>query len=167
METITHNLIGIYIQILCFQFFFFPLNILFTIMFAYFSHIVLDVFNIITFHTPESHKDDKFWLYWHIITYSLAGVSIILFIIPFWLSIIAANIMDIWDWCIVRPLQRRKKRKNPESNWGDNLYIHGPVDWMRRNLFSWLPQRRYKKAGIIVEIIVIFIFSFLIILYYI
>jgi hypothetical protein len=167
LETITHNLIAVFIQILCFQFFFFPLNIVFTIIFAYCSHIIVDAFSIITYHTPEAHKDDNFWLIWHIIIYALSGVSIIIFIIPFWLSIISANIMDIWDWFIIRPIQKRKKRKKLEIGRKIPLYLHGSVDWVRKNLFFWLPRWNYKKGGIIVEIGVIFIFSALVILYYI
>jgi hypothetical protein len=167
LETITHNLIAVFIQIICFQFFFFPLNIIFTIIFAYCSHIIVDAFSIITYHTPEAHKDDKFWLIWHIIIYALSGVSIVIFIIPFWLCIISVNIMDIWDWFIVRPIQNRKKRKNPEKQWENPLYLHGSVDWVRKNLLFWLPRWNYKKGGIIVEIGVIIIFSILVILYYI
>jgi len=167
LETITHNLIAVYIQIFCFQFLLFPFNVIFTIIFAYFSHIIVDAFSILTYHTPDAHKDDKFWLYWHIIIYALSAASIVVFIVPFWLSIISANIMDLWDWFIIRPIQRRKKKKDPESEWKSPLYLHASVDWFRRNLLFWLPRWTYKKGGIVVEIIVILIFSLLVIPYYI
>ncbi|TFF99504.1 MAG: hypothetical protein EU542_08975 [Promethearchaeota archaeon] len=167
METITHNLIAVYIQILCFQFFIFPFDILLTIIFAYCSHIIVDAFSILTYHTPDAHKEDKFWLYWHIIIYALSGLSIVIFIIPFWLSLIFANLMDIWDWFIVRPIQKRKRKKNPDTVWENPLYLHGSADWVRKNLLFWLPKWNYKKGGIVIEIIIILIFSFLIILNYI
>ena len=166
LETITHNLIAVYIQILCFQFLIFPYNVIFTIVFAFFSHIIIDGFSIITYHTPEAHKDDKFWVNWHIIIYILSGASIVIFLVPFWLSIISANIMDIWDWFIARPIENRKRRKDPESKWKNPLYFHGSVDWFRNRLLFWLPRWNYKKGGVVIEIIVILFFTIILIAYY-
>jgi len=167
LETITHNLIAVYIQILCFQFLLFPFNVIVTIIFAYLSHIIVDGFSIITYHTPNAHKDDRFWLIWHIIIYALSAFSIVIFIIPFWLSIISANIMDLWDWFIARPIQRRKKKKDPESEWKNPLYLHSSVDWFREKLLFWLPRWTYKKGGVVIEITVILIFCILLVPYYI
>ncbi|GAG64386.1 unnamed protein product, partial [marine sediment metagenome] len=62
METITHNLVAVVIQILCFNFLRFPWNLTFTIFFAFISHIFVDAIAVITYHTPDPHKEDKFWL---------------------------------------------------------------------------------------------------------
>jgi len=43
MESMTHNLAAVLIQILCFQYFQYPMNIIFTIVFALFSHFISDV----------------------------------------------------------------------------------------------------------------------------
>ena len=83
------------------------------------------------------------------------------------LSIISANIMDLWDWFIARPIQRRKKKKDPESEWKNPLYLHASVDWFRHNLLFWLPRWTYKKGGIVIEIIVILIFCIILVPYYI
>ena len=93
METITHNLIAVFIQILCFLYFIFPLNVIFTIIFAFLSHIILDGLSFITYHTPDPMKEDKFWLIWHYIIYALSLSSIIVFIIPYWLSMLFAKLM--------------------------------------------------------------------------
>ena len=154
METITHNLVAIVIQIYCFTIFVFPLNIILTIIFAFLSHVVFDAISVITYHTPDIQKGDRFWLIWHIIIYVISILSVIVFIVPYWLSLISANIHDIWDWYILRPIQRRRERKGLKV-WGKKLFFHRFVDWVRDNFFSWLPRWNYKKGGIIIEILVI------------
>jgi hypothetical protein len=116
---------------------------------------VVDTFSVITYHTPEAQKGDKFWLIWHYFIYAISLFSIVIFLIPYWLSMLFANVMDLWDWFILRTVQRKVKYKNPESNWGDQYYFHRIVDWVRGRLFFWLPKRNYKKSGIIIEIILI------------
>ena len=162
METITHNLFAVIIQILCFKFVFFPLNIIFTIILAFLSHIFIDAIGIITYHTPEIQKG-KFWIVWHVIIYTLSIVSILIFMIPFWLSMIMANIMDIWDWYILRPIQNRKRKIIPETNWGEKYYFHRIVDAIRNKLFYWLPKWNYKKGGILIEILIIVVLVIIII----
>lgn len=152
METITHNLVAVIIQILCFNFMIFPWNLIFTIVFAFISHLIFDATSVITYHTPEVQKGDKFWVIWHYIIYGLSWLSIIIFFIPYWLSMLFANIIDIWDWFTLRPIQKKIRNKNPESKWGDKYYLHPMVDWVRKKLFFWLPNRNYKKSGILVEI---------------
>jgi len=155
MELITHLLTGILVQLACFIFFIFPLNIILTIIFGFLSHFLIDTLAKITYHTPEPHKEDKFWVAWHIITPVLAIILAIWVILigKFWfflLGTIAANAVDIWDWLILRPIQ------NPEAKfWGEKLYIHPTIDWIRDHLFGWLPNWNYKKKGIIPEIITI------------
>jgi len=155
LETVTHNLVAVVIQILCFKYMLFPFNIIFTIILAFLSHIIIDGIAIITYHTPEVQKGDKFWLIWHIIIYGLSILSIIIFMIPFWLAMLLANIMDIWDWFILRPIQKRKIQNNIESKWGDKYYFHRFIDWFRAKFLGWLPKWNYKRAGIIFEIILI------------
>lgn len=164
METITHNLIAVFIQILCFLYFIFPWNVIFTIIFAFISHIIVDALSFITYHTPNPMKNDKFWRVWHYIIYALSLFSIVIFFIPYWLSILFANIFDLWDWLTLRPIQKKIKRKNPDSTWGDNYYLHQIVDGVRLKLFNWLPKRNYKKSGILVEISIMLVFSILLIL---
>ncbi|MHA2290410.1 MAG: hypothetical protein ACXABG_16610 [Promethearchaeota archaeon] len=155
METITHNLAAIILQILCFNFFIIPWNIITTIIVAFLSHVLVDALSVITYHTPEAQKGDKFWLIWHYFIYAVSLLSIVIFFIPYWLSILFANIMDLWDWFILRPIQKKIKKKTPESKWGDKYYFHQFVDWIRDNIFFWLPKRIYNKSGILIEILLI------------
>ena len=162
METITHNLIAILIQILCFKFLAFPINIILTIIFSFFSHVFFDAISVITYHTPERMEEDKFWKWWHIIIYGISILSFILFIVPFWLSLFFANVMDLWDWYIYRPIQKRKLNVKTGQYPGGKLYFHIIVDWFRDTFLNWLPRWNYKKGGIIIEIVMIIVFSGLI-----
>lgn len=155
MEAITHNLTGVLIQIVCFQILIFPLNIIFTIVIGFFSHFIIDALAKITYHTPDAMKEDKFWVWWHIIVIILSISSLIVFIVPFWLGMLFANFVDIWDWLILRPLQNRKKKSNPDVTWGNNLYIHKVIDKFRDKTLFWLPNLNYNKKGVIPEIILI------------
>ena len=162
MEAITHNLVAVIIQIACYRYFLFPLNIIFTIFFAYLSHLLVDALSKLTYHTPDVKKDDKFWVIWHVIIYSASILSIIILIVPFWLGILFANIIDVWDWFILRPLQKKKALSGADANWGQKWYLHKHSDWVRDKFFGWLPNWRYKYFGIINEIIIIITLSIII-----
>ena len=165
MESITHNLTAVLIQILCFNIFFNPLNIIFTIIFAFFSHFLSDAFSKISYHTPEAMKNDAFWITWHIIIYSASIITVVIFFIPFWLSIFSVNLPDIIDWFILRPIKNKKKRENPEGIIKKNYSVHQVSDWIRNKLLFWLPDLTYKKYGIITELLMVGMLSFLIYLF--
>lgn len=131
-------------------------------IFAVISHIIVDALAVITYHTPDVQKGDKFWIIWHYFIYAVSLFSIVIFIIPYWLSILFANIVDLWDWFTLRPIQKKIRNKNPESKWGDRYYFHPIIDWVREKLFFWLPKRNYNKSGIVIEIAIIIIFILLI-----
>lgn len=165
MEGITHILIGIVIQLLCFIFFPLPIAILLTIVFGFFSHFLIDTLAKMTYHTPEAHKDDKFWVWWHIVSLALVLVLVIYILVINWILFfffflggIAANLVDIWDWVILRPKQNKLKAENPEAKfWGDKLFIHPIIDGIREKVppFSLMPNWNEEKKGVIVEIITI------------
>lgn len=155
MEDITHFLTGVLIQILFFMYFKFPFNILFTMVFAFLSHFLIDALAKITYHTPEALKGDKFWIIWHIIIYSGSLIILIIFFIPYWLGMLFAKIVDIWDWIILRPIQNKKKKKNPESKWMEKYFFHPIIDKIRKRTLFWLPNWNFKRKGIIPEIIII------------
>lgn len=165
METVTHNLTGVLIQILCFKFFQLPYNIFFTIIFAFLSHFLIDALSKITYHTPEARKEDKFWVIWHIIIFVISILSFGIFILEFWIGMLFANLVDIWDWLIIRNIQTYKKKKNPDSNWCQGCYMHPIADKIRNKLFFFLPNLNYKHVGIIPEIILITILSIFIVFF--
>ena len=168
MELITHVLTGILIQVLCFKYLVFPFNFLLTMLLAFLSHFFIDTLAKITYHTPVALKDDKFWVIWHYIIYISSASVIILglsFYFPYIIGGLFANLVDIWDWVILRPRQNKKKKENPESKWGEGFFIHPIIDWIRDKPFFWLPNWNYKKKAIIVEIITITILFALIFLF--
>ena len=163
MELITHYLIGVLIQILCFLYFLFPFNIFFTVYFAFLSHFVIDALAKLTYHTPEARYQDKFWVTWHIIIFVSSLGVVVIFLIPFWLGGVLANFVDIWDWLILRPTQNKKKKENPQSIWGKKYYFHPIADWLRNKTLFWAPNCGYKRVGIITEICIIFALLYFII----
>ncbi len=162
MESITHNLAAILFQIVCFNYFLYPFNIIFTILFAFFSHFLSDALSKLTYHTPEVMKKDKFWIIWHVIIYSASLVTLIVFFIPFGFAILFVNLPDIIDWFILRPLQNRKLKKDPNYEVEKKYLFHRISDWIRNKLFFWLPDLTYKRYGVINELIVITLLSILI-----
>ena len=143
MQTPTHVLTGILIQISCFWIFAFPFNIICTILFAFLSHFITDAFVLITYHTPEPQKGDLFWLSWQIITYGSVPIIILLFL-PYILSMLFANLVDIIDWLILRPIHRRKAQ-NDESDWGKDYFFHRFCEKIRKKTLFWLPNWNYEK----------------------
>lgn len=171
MEAITHILTGVLIQIICFIYFVFPFNVILTIVFAFLSHFLIDTLAKATYHTPEPHKEDKFWVIWHIITLSLLPIVIIWIVLIDWslfffflLGAIAANLVDIWDWMILRPKHNKFQSEHPEEKfWGENLYLHSVADWLREKPFFWLPNLNEDKRGVLGEILTISILWILVI----
>ncbi|TXT61549.1 MAG: membrane protein of unknown function [Promethearchaeota archaeon] len=157
MEAGTHALVGVLIQILCFRFFIFPLNIIFTIILGFISHFIVDGLAKITYHTPEPRMEDKFWVIWHIVIFGFSIFTIIWFLIPYWLGELSANLVDIWDWLILRNYENWKKKRDPDFKFKHNYYIHHYIDKFREKLFCWLPNWNYEKKGIIPEILIIFL----------
>jgi len=162
MIIITHLLAGILIQVLCFKAFYFPLDFLLTMLLAFLSHFLLDAFVEITYHTPDPQKGDKFWLTWRIFDYGVSIILLVLFI-PYILGMILANIVDIIDWGILRPIHRRKDEKE-NYNWNKNYVFHTIIAKIRKKFLFWLPNWKYKKFGIIPEILIMIILFILIIL---
>jgi len=152
MNLITHVLFGVLIQILCFIFLVFPFNYIFTILIAFSSHFIVDAFSKITYHTPEPHWDDKFWISWNI-SIRVVGYSALIPFYPYYLGIIFANLPDIWDWAIVRRIQKRRN-VDRKINYHHNNFFHRIVDKIREKTLFWLPNLIYVKIAILVEIII-------------
>ncbi len=152
MNLITHVLIGVFIQILCFMFFTFPFNFLLTVIIAFLSHFIVDAFSKITYHTPEPHWDDKFWVFWNISVRVVGYIAIIPFFF-YYLGIIFANLPDIWDWTIVRRIQRRRNT-NGKIDYHHNNFFHRFVDKIREKTLFWLPTWIYVKKAVLVEIMI-------------
>lgn len=160
MELVVHILAGALCQILCFMYFLFPFNILFTAIFAFLSHFIVDTLAKMTYHTPEPHKEDKFWVRWHIITPIITLIVVIWAIVigQFWFFLLGAffaNLVDIWDWMIWRPLHNKRREDGEEKKYDEGYFFHKAIDWLREKPFGWLPNWNYEKKGVIVELITI------------
>ena len=154
MNLQTHVLTGILIQIFCFKIFIFPFDIIFTILFAFLSHFIVDAFVLFTYHTPDPQKGDIFWLSWQIITYGSGAILILLFL-PYVIGILFANLIDIIDWLILRQIHR-VKAKTEEIDWNKNYFFHSIVEKIRKYTLFWLPNWNYEKKAVISEIIIDF-----------
>ncbi len=139
-----------------------PYSYIFTMLFAFLSHFLIDALSKITYHTPEPRTEDKFWVIWHIIILLFSILSFGIFILEFWLGMLFANLIDIWDWVIIRNIQNYKKKKNSDSKWCAHCYFHPVADAVRNKLFFFLPNLNYRRIGIIPEIFLISCLSFFI-----
>lgn len=148
----THALAGILIQICCFKIFVFPFDIIFSILFAFLSHFIIDALVLITYHPPDPQKGDMFWLVWQILTYGSGAIIIILFL-PYVIGMLFANLVDIIDWVILRNIHTRKF-KDEEKDWGKNYFFHSIIAKIREKALFWLPNWIYEKKAIISEIII-------------
>jgi hypothetical protein len=153
MNLSTHLLAGILIQITCFKFFIFPFDIIFTIIFAFLSHFIIDALVLITYHTPEPQKGDMFWLVWQILTYG-SGAIIVLLFLPYVIGMLFANLVDIIDWLILRKIHRLKF-KNEEKDWNKDYFFHKIIAKIREKALFWLPNWNYEKKAVISEILII------------
>ncbi len=152
MNLQTHVLTGILIQILCFEVFIFPLNIIFTIIFAFLSHFIIDGLVLIVYHPPEPQKGDLFWLSWQIVTYGSGAILIFIFF-PYVIGILFANFVDLFDWVILRLIHRRLIKKE-KIDWTQNFLFHNIIAKIRKKTLFWLPNLNYNKKAIIPEIII-------------
>ncbi len=119
---------------------------------AILSHFPVDLFVKITFHTPEPHPKWPFWVV-HIASFSVAGfITVLLLWTPYWWTMLAANLVDIWDWLILRPYQSRRRKKNPEFSL-QKYMVHTYIERLRDKYFTWVPEWWYKPKGVIPEII--------------
>ncbi len=123
------------------------LSFILVAIFALGSHFLLDALAKSTYHPPE-RIDDNFWLAWHIFSYGIGIIFLLLFIWEFWLGILFANLPDILDWYTLRNIATfRKKPFKP--------YMHPIVQKIRSIYFHWLPDLTYNRLGILPELIVI------------
>jgi hypothetical protein len=151
MQLPTHLLTGILIQFVIFQLF--PnqdlIVLLLVFSMAFISHFIIDALAKITYH-PPTRDPSHFWTIWHIFVYSLAILIILLYIMDYFLGMLAAVLVDIWDWLFLRNYANYKS----EPKWGQNYYLHQIADRTRQSLFHWLPNLNHSKVGIIPEVLI-------------
>jgi len=144
---------------------------MFTIIFGFLSHFIVDSFAKVTYHTPEPLKEDRFWVSWAIISNGITIIFVVWVILigQFWFFFwggFFSILVDIYDWGILRPIQNKGKNSNDESYWKQGYFFHKLIDKIREEVppFSWLPNWNYERKGVIVELAIIVIFWILVII---
>ncbi len=150
MQTPTHLFAGIVIQFFVLQFF--PtsdwLAITLVIGLAFFSHFFLDALAKITYHPPV-RESGNFWLIWHVFVYLVTFLVIVLYAQEYSIGMLAANLVDIWDWLFLRKYANYRN----QPDWGKRYYLHPLADRVRQLLFNQLPNLNYSKVFIIPELL--------------
>ncbi|MHA1207246.1 MAG: hypothetical protein ACTSSO_06725 [Candidatus Hodarchaeales archaeon] len=148
MQLPTHVLAGIFIQFFVLQFFQDTtwLIILIVIILGFCSHFFIDALAKITYHPPV-RQPGNFWLGWHLFVYIFGLFLIIIYFQTYFIGMLAANFVDIWDWLILRNYAKRKN----QPDWGKRYYLHPNADRIRQLLFSKLPNLSHTKLGVLPE----------------
>lgn len=149
MQFPTHLIAGILIQFVVSALIPTPswFSVLLIITIAFCSHFFLDAVAKITYHPPE-RIHDNFWLTWHIFVYFSGFIIIFLFFWKYWLGMLFAILPDLWDWYTLRNIASRKH----QPKWGEKYYLHPIGDKLLSSFFKWIPNRRYKRIGILPEL---------------
>ena len=150
MQTPTHLITGVIIQFVVLQFFptFDWLAIILVVGLAFFSHFFVDALAKITYHPPV-REPGRFWLIWHGFVYMVAFLLIMLYAIEYFIGMLAANLVDIWDWLFLRNYANHRN----QPDWGKQYYLHPLADRIRQLLFKKLPNLNHSRVGIIPELL--------------
>jgi hypothetical protein len=146
MQAPTHFLFGILIADI-FRTIFPDLPIwaiaLMTIPLAFGSHFLIDAFAIFTYHPPKADWKDPFWVSYHLIILVLTIVGLVYFWNAYWWAMIAATLVDIVDWLILRAILKKPPR------------LHQYCDKLRTFLFKNVPNLNHTHWTIVVEFVII------------
>ena len=103
------------------------------------SHFLLDASSIFTYHPPKADWKDWFWVSYHLSIFIGSIVLLVFFIVDYWWAIIAANLPDLIDWLILRPIFKKKP------------VMHPIADKIRNFLFKKTPNWNHKRWTIVIE----------------
>ncbi|MHA1222846.1 MAG: hypothetical protein ACTSYD_15055 [Candidatus Heimdallarchaeaceae archaeon] len=107
------------------------------------SHFIIDALAIFTYHPPKADWKDWFWVSYHFVIYVGAVVILVFFLVDYWWVIIAANLLDLIDWLILRPIFKKKP------------VCHPIADKLRNFLFKKAPNWNHKRWTIIIEFVIV------------
>jgi hypothetical protein len=107
------------------------------------SHFFIDASSIITYHPPKADWKDWFWVSYHLIVYAGTIVILVFFLVDYWWTIIAANLPDLVDWVILRPIFKKKP------------FFHPIADKLRSVLYKKTPNWNYKRWTVIIEFAIV------------
>lgn len=104
------------------------------------SHVIVDVFALMTYHVPDPRPNDKFWLSYHIFMYIATVIFVLFYISAYWVPMMASVLVDLADWLIIRPIFKK-----------DKGVIHPYIVAIRNLFFPWIPNFIEKKWSVIIE----------------
>ncbi|MEX2681712.1 MAG: hypothetical protein Q6373_008930 [Candidatus Sigynarchaeota archaeon] len=129
-------------------------------------HFLVDGLVDITYHPPNPRLQDPFWKGWHAVVIAGSILVAIVFWVPYFWGVFFACTVDIVDWGITRPVCVLKKVQLPEDpNLYPRYFIHHWIGRFRSRCFSFLPDWKEKRRGILPEI-AIWVVSTLVVVFF-
>jgi hypothetical protein len=110
------------------------------------SHFIIDALAKVTYH-PPNREPGRFWLYWHLFVFGFGFFLILLYVQVYWMGIVAATFVDLWDWYFLRNYANRTS----QPDWGKRYYLHPIADKIRGTLLSKVPNLNHSKVGVVPE----------------
>ena len=156
MQAITHFVVGALLQKFLLGTCSYPWNVIVIFFLAVLSHVPVDLFAFLTFHTPDPHPKWPFWLVTNVIFGIVGLLGAILLWNPYWWSMLASTLIDIYDWGFLRSVQAIKRHKKPGYTL-ERYFIHTYLDKFRDAHMSWLPNWTHKRRGVVPEICIILV----------
>lgn len=130
-----------------------PWNVIVVFILAALTHIPVDLFVKLTFHTPDPYPKWPFWVGANVGFGVASLITAILLWTPYWWTMLAANLVDLYDWVFLRSYQALKRKKNPQYDIKP-YFIHTYLEKFRDKYLTWVPEWWFKKRGVIPEIII-------------
>ncbi len=131
-----------------------PWNVIVVFILAALTHIPVDLFVNMTFHTPDPYPKWPFWVGANVGFGVASFITALVLWNPYWWTILAANLVDIYDWIILRSYQAWKRKKDPDYS-VEKHFLHNYIFNFRDKYLSWVPDWRFKKRGIIPELFIV------------
>jgi hypothetical protein len=119
---------------------------------AFLSHIIVDCFAKLTYHTPDPHPEDKFWVGYHIGIAVLTLIIVIIFIREYWWVMIMTVLVDIVDWGVLRAILKKP------------AWFHPKIDVLREKFLQKLPDYNHTKWSVVIEFLILAILTISIVL---
>ncbi len=116
-------------------------------------HFLIDGLVEITYHPRTAHMGDPFWKGWHLIVFVGSVVVALVFWVPYFWGMLFAYIVDVVDWGITRPICSLKKVQLPDDpTFYPRYFFHYWIGRFRKKVFSFLPDWKEKRYGIVPEL---------------
>ena len=128
------------------------LQILVVLPISFGTHYLVDIYTEITYHPSKANWNDWFYTTYHVVVYIGVAILAYFFLIEYWWTMIAANLVDIIDWVILRHIFKKGPLFHPTIyKWRDILFKNRP-DWSYKR---WTIIFEFLIVGILLIIILV------------